>query len=428
MTAFFEALVLGAGYNAALVAIGAALLGFASGAAGTFLFLRKRALVSDAVAHATLPGIAIAFMLMVALGGDGRSLLGLLAGSAATAGLGLLAVDWITNRTRLSEDAAIGAVLSVFFGIGVVLLTVVQSMSAGRQAGLESFLLGSTAGMLFEDAILIAIGGILSVLAVWWLRRPLTLVSFDAEYAASLGHDVRRLDLAMMGLVMAVTVIGLKVVGLILIVALLIIPAVTARFWTNRSEPLLWIASIIGGLSGYVGAAISASAPDLPTGPIIVLVAAAIFTLSLFLAPARGLLASLLRFREFQTRVHMRQGLLALARDEPIHDALTLKTLRLEGFIRPDGVATDAGRSRAARAARDERRWDVARRIHQDTALTGHYDGLTPIEDVFTRDEIADFDRILGGPRRVAAEAAGTNGASPNGASPNGSRNDGGPA
>jgi manganese/zinc/iron transport system permease protein len=129
------------------VAIGAGLLGFAAGAAGTFLFLRKRALVSDAVAHATLPGVGLAFIVMVALGGDGRNLPGLLAGSAVTAGRAA-AREWIDAAHAPAEDAAIGAVLSVFFGIGIVLLTVIQTMSAGRQAGLEDFLLGSTAGML----------------------------------------------------------------------------------------------------------------------------------------------------------------------------------------------------------------------------------------------------------------------------------------
>ena len=246
MNEFANALLLGAGYNAALVGIGAALLGFAAGAAGTFLFLRKRALVSDAVAHATLPGVGLAFIAMVVLGGDGRNLVGLLTGSAVTAWIGLLIVEWITRRTRLAEDAAIGAVLSVFFGVGIVLLTVIQTMSSGRQAGLESFLLGSTAGMLFQDAVVIAAGGALALALTLVLRRPMTLVAFDAQYAAASGYDVRRIDLAMMGLVMAVTVIGLKVVGLILIVALLIIPAVTARFWTERSGRVLWIASFIG--------------------------------------------------------------------------------------------------------------------------------------------------------------------------------------
>lgn len=401
MTPLIEALLLQAGYNAALVAVGAALLGFAAGAAGTFLFLRKRALVSDAVAHATLPGVGLAFIGMVWLGGDGRNLLGLLAGSAVTAGIGLLAVEWMTRRTRLSEDAAIGAVLSVFFGLGIVILTVIQTMSSGRQAGLESFLLGSTAGMLFQDAIVIAVGGSLAVLATWVMRRPMTLVAFDAEYAAASGVNVPGIDRLMMALVMAVTVIGLKIVGLILIVAMLIIPPVTARFWTERSQSLIWYAGGLGGVSGYLGAALSASAPDLPTGPIIVLVAAGLFLLSLFLAPARGVAAAVFRHRRFQRKVHRRQGLLALARQEPIHDELTLRVLRGEGLIRADGVATETGRAQAAKIARDERRWDVAREIHQDTGLTGRYDGLTPIEDVFAPDEIAEFDRRIGGPRAI---------------------------
>jgi manganese/zinc/iron transport system permease protein len=403
MTAFLDALTLQAGYNAALVAVGAGLLGFAAGSSGTLLVLRKRALVSDAVAHATLPGVALAFMAMVALGGDGRSLPGLLVGSAVTAWIGLLLVEAITRRTRLPEDAAIGAILGTFFGFGVVLLTVVQTMSVGRQAGLEGFLLGSTAGMLFEDAVVIALGGALAVAATSVMRRPMTLVAFDSDYAASLGYNVRRIDLLMMGLVMAVTVIGLKLVGLVLIVALLIIPAVTARFWSDRSGHVIWIAGGLGGLAGYVGAALSASAPALPTGPVIVLVAGGLFALSLLLAPARGVLAAVLRRRRFALRVHRRQGLLAIAARHTIREPFTLRLLVREGLVRPDGVPTDAGRAQAAKVARDERRWDIAREIHQDAGLTGRYDGLTPIEQVFTPDEIAEFDRRLGPPVAVGA-------------------------
>ncbi len=405
MDALVDALLLGLGYNAALVAIGATLLGVSAGAGGAFLFLRKRALVSDAVAHATLPGVGAAFILLVALGGDGRSLVGLLIGSALSATLGLALVDWIARRTRRAEDAAIGAVLSVFFGAGVVLLTVIQSMSAGRQAGLEDFLLGATAGMLFADALVIALGGAAALAATWALSRPMTLVAFDAEYAASVGVDVRRVDLAMMALVMAVTVIGLKVVGLILIVALLIIPAVAARFWTERVDRLIWLAGLFGGASGYVGSAISAAAPAAPTGPIIVLASAALFVVSFLFAPARGVLAAYLRHRAFQRRVHLRQGLLALARREPILEPYTLRVLRRAGLARPDGVPTDAGRAQAARAMRDERRWEIARDIHRDDALPGRYDGLTPIEAVLTADEIAEIDRRIGAPALVGEGA-----------------------
>jgi manganese/zinc/iron transport system permease protein len=233
----------------------------------------------------------------------------------------------------------------------------------------------------------------------------MTLVCFDAGYAAALGHDVRRIDLMMMALVMAVTVIGLKLVGLILIVALLIIPAVTARFWTERAHRMTWIAGAIGGISAYAGAAISAAAPALPTGPIIVLVAAGMFTLSLFLAPVRGLAASMLRRRRFQVRVHRRQGLLSLSRQEAIREPFTLRLLAREGLIRPDGVPTEAGLAQAAKVVRDECRWAIAREVHQDAGLTGRYDGLTPIEDVFTPDEIRDFDRRLGTPSVAGGNA-----------------------
>ena len=394
MNGFLTALFLQAGYNAALVTIGAALLGASAGVAGTFLFLRRRALVSDAVAHATLPGIGLAFLLVVALGGEGRSLPILLAGSAFSALAGLLAIEWLARRTRLAEDAAIGAVLSVFFGFGIVLLTVIQSLAMGRAAGLEGFLLGSTAGMLFSDAVLIAVGGAITTALVVGLRRPLTLVAFDEDFAAATGLDVRRADLFAMGLVTAVTVIGLKIVGLVLIVALLIIPSVAARFWTERTDRLLLIAGAIGGLSAFGGAALSASAPALPTGPVIVLVSALLFAVSMMLAPERGVLAAVLRRRAFARRVHRRQGLLALARGEPVHDPLTVRVLMGEGLMRPDGVATPSGKREAARATRDERRWSELRRMHRDEAI-GRYDGLTAIEDVLAPDEIALIDRRL---------------------------------
>lgn len=390
-----EALTLQLGYNATLVTIGAMMLGVAAGATGTFLFLGKRALVSDAISHATLPGIGLAFVVMVMLGGDGRALPGLLIGSALSAALGLICVSALTNRTRLTEDAAIGAVLSVFFGIGIVLLTVIQSMTSGRQAGLESFLLGSTAGMLWDDALVIAVGGALVLGLTLLLRRPMTMVAFDPDFAAGSGMNVRRVELAMMGLAMAITVVGLKIVGLILIVALLIIPAVAARFWTERVGIVVLIAGAFGGASGYLGAALSATAPALPTGPIIVLIAFGLFMLSLLLAPGRGLLAAFLRHRRFQARVHVRQGLLALAQGQPICEPLTLRLMRRRGLIRADGVATQTGQAQAARAALDERRWQVLRSDPAQEDAAARYDGLTPLETILTPDQLETLDRAI---------------------------------
>lgn len=396
LEAFLDALLLQAGYNAALVALGAGLLGVAAGSSGAFLFLRKRALVSDAIAHATLPGVGLAYIVMVMLGGEGRSLPGLLLGSALSAGAGLLAVQWLVARTRLAEDAAIGAVLSVFFGFGIVLLTVIQNMSRGYQAGLEGFLLGSTAGMLFQDALLIAAGGALAVAFTFLFRRPMTITAFDPEFAATAGIDIRRMDLAMMGLVMGVTVIGLKLVGLILIVAMLIIPPVTARLWSERTEHVVLIAGLFGGLSGYLGAALSASAPNLPTGPIIVLIAFSLFVLSLLAAPRRGLLAGARLRQRYRKSLHRHQGLLAIARNDAVRNPATLKLLRREGLIGRDGTATEKGRDLAATAARNEKRWALARQLYTDDVQAGGYDGSRPIEELLTRDAIAEIDERLG--------------------------------
>lgn len=398
-----EALTLQLGYNSTLVAIGATLLGISAGVTGTFLFLRKRALVSDAVSHATLPGVCLAFIVMAFFGGDGRNLIGLLAGSALSAWAGLWCLNWLTQNTRLAEDAAIGAVLSVFFGFGVVLLTVIQTLGIGRQAGLESFLLGSTAGMLWADALVIGVGGMLALLLIILLRRPMTLVAFDPDFARANRANVSRIDMAIMGLVMAVTVIGLKIVGLILIVALLIIPPVTARFWSNRSDRVVLLSGFVGGLSAYVGAAVSAIAPNLPTGPIIVLTCFALFAVSLILAPGRGVLAAVLRQLSFQRRVHLRQGLLALAQGQPIYERLTLRLLKRSGLVRADGVATEQGKARAAKALLDEKRWEILRADQAYETAAARYDGLREIETVLTQDQVAEIDRRLEKPQGVPA-------------------------
>lgn len=393
MNTFVQAMLFQAGYNVALVTVGAILLGIASGSAGTFLFLRKRALVSDAIAHSTLPGVGVAFIIMVWLGGDGRSLLGLLFGSAITALIGLFIIEWIPRRTRLPEDAAIGSVLGVFFGAGIVLLTVIQTMSSGRQAGLESFLLGSTAGMLFQDAVVITIGGFLSILGIWIARRPLTIVAFDKDYAISMGYDIRKIDLLMMGLVLGVTVIGMKLVGLILIVAMLIIPAVTARFWSNRTDKVVVIAGILGGLSGYIGAVLSASAPSLPTGPIIVLIAIVLFVLSLFLAPNSGVFSTFIKHRKTKSYIHRRQGLLTIVKGKNIASSFTRKLLANEGLSGSDGL-TDKGRKLVTKILIDENRWIAAKEIYPDKDMNIDY-GFTPIEETLTKEELVKLDQYI---------------------------------
>ena len=390
-----EALTLQLGYNATIVTAGSALLGMACGATGTFLYLGNRALISDAISHSSLPGLGLAFIAMTWVGMDGRSLPVLLAGSALSAFAGLQVINWLSAKTRLAEDAAIGAVLSVFFGAGIVLLTVIQSMDSGRQAGLQDFLLGSTAGMLWNDAITLAVGGALALLLLTVFARPMAMAAFDPEFAGVSGIKIRRVVMITMGVALGVTVLGMKVAGVILIVALMTTPAVAARFWTSRVRYMVAVAGMIGSASGYLGAAISATAPDLPTGPIIVMVAFAIFLISMLVAPERGVLAVILRYRRFQNRVHIRQGLLALAQEQPIYERLTLRLLRRRGLVRTDGVATKKGRAKAAIALLDEKRWQILRSDPMHEVAASRYNGLTPLESVLTRDQIAEIDKAL---------------------------------
>ena len=393
----WAALSLSLGYNATLVTLGASLLGAAAGMAGTFLYLRKNALISDAISHATLPGLGFAFLVAFGFGIDGRQLFILLSGSALSAALGLYFVNWLTRETRLTQDTAIGCVLSVFFAFGVVLLTIIQVIPAGRKAGLESFLLGSTAGMLYSDALLILVLSIITALVLFVFLRPIKLVVFDQGYSETLGISVQRVDFIILAVTLAVTVLGMKIVGLILIVALLIIPAVSARFWSERTNIILVTATLFGALSGYIGSAISAVSPGLPTGPIIVLCCFGLFLFSFLFAPKRGVLAVALDHYRFQKAVHLTQGLLSMAVAQPIYEPKTQRLLRRLGYIRADGVATETGKSLAAKTLLNEKRWSYWQEILKESdQLDGQaVFNLMDIETKLTSDQIKSIDQGL---------------------------------
>ena len=275
-------------YNTRVVIAGAALLGLCSGVIGTFMLLRKRALLGDALSHATLPGIGSAFVVMTALGATTKSLLPLLVGATITGGLGVVAVLFIRRFSRIKEDAALGIVLSVWFGLGVAILGGIQKLSTGHAAGLESFIYGKTASMLERDALMIAVAAALVSAACLLLFKELSLLCFDADYAKTQGFTTVWLDLALMTLVVLVTVIGLQAVGLILMIALLVIPPAAARFWTEHLPTMTVTSAGIGMASGFVGACLSALVPRLPAGAIIVIVSSCFFSLSLLLGRRRG--------------------------------------------------------------------------------------------------------------------------------------------
>ena len=176
-------------YNTRVVILGTMLLGMGAGLVGCFTLLRRRALIGDALSHATLPGVGLAFILAPLAGFDGKSLPVLLTGAAISGGLGVAAILAIRALPKLKEDAALGIVLSVFFGAGIAVLTIAQQMESGHMAGLESFIYGSTASMTADDARLIASAGLISTVTLLLFFRQLKLLCFDEAFTASRGYS-----------------------------------------------------------------------------------------------------------------------------------------------------------------------------------------------------------------------------------------------
>lgn len=296
-------------YNTRVVVFGVAILGAGAGLVGGFTLLRKRALMGDALSHASFPGIALAFVAASLLGKDAKSLPYLLAGATISGLIGVAAILWIRNQTRLKEDAALGIVLSVFFGAGVAILGVIQQMESGHAAGLEGFIYGKTASMSRGDASLIVIASAVAICVCLVFYKEFKLLCFDEGFAGSRGFRVVLLDVVLMSTVVLITIVGLQAVGLILMIALMVIPAAAARFWTEAMGRMMIYSMLLGTIGCVLGAVISAVFPNLPSGAMIVLVCSLFFFLSMMLGRSRGILVRYLRRSRLNRRV-ARQHLL----------------------------------------------------------------------------------------------------------------------
>ena len=289
-------------YTFMIVAIGASLLGAVSGALGTYAVLRRQSLLGDAISHAALPGIAIAFLLT----GSKTSLI-LVLGAAIAGWLGTLLIMSIVRMTRIKYDSALGIVLSTFFGFGLVLHTLIQRTGNANQAGLDTFLFGQAATILERDVFTIGILGGIAILITLIFWKELKLLVFDEGFAASLGFSTRALDILLTSLLVIAIVLGLQAVGAVLMSAMLVAPAVAARQWTDRFSVMMLLAAFFGTLAGVSGTIISSSASRIPTGPTIVLCATVVVGFSIVFAANRGLLWDWIRQRR------NRQGLNAAA-------------------------------------------------------------------------------------------------------------------
>jgi manganese/zinc/iron transport system permease protein len=283
-------------YNTRIVLLGTILLGTGAGTVGTFMLLRKRSLVGDVVSHASLPGIAMAFLAVeMSHPGKGRSLPVLLFGALLAGLLGVLCTIGIRRFSRIKEDTALAIVLSVFFGIGIALFTIIQKLPTGQVAGLQQFIYGQTASMTAADVGLIGLASILVIAVSAALFKEFSLLCFDEEFGRSHGWPTLWLDLALMALVVCIAITGLQSVGLLLVVAMLIIPPAAARFWTDRLASMTVIAAVLGGLSAWLGGVASSLFARFSAGAVIVLAGTLFFLASLALGTKRGLLPRIRR-------------------------------------------------------------------------------------------------------------------------------------
>jgi manganese/zinc/iron transport system permease protein len=405
--------------NVRYVAFGSVLLTASSALVGSFTFLNKKSLVGDAIAHAVLPGICLGFMLA-----GTKDPVMLIAGAFLTGWLSLTLIDFITAKTRIKEDTAIGLILSVFFGIGILMLTAIQKSGNAAQTGLDHFLFGKAASLVGQDLWVFSIVAIILVITVLALFKEFALLAFDSDYAISIGLPVRTIRWVLTSLIVLAVVIGIQAVGVVLMAAILITPAAAARFWTDNIKILFILASVFGALSGLSGAFISYTAPAMPTGPWIVVVISTIAFISFFLAPKRGVISRLFRQRAIRRTINEENVLKIFYQlgesDEnfPAQRNLPelirwrfyeegrlrklLNRLMRQGYLHRMGSTwrlTEAGKIRAQRVVKIHRLWELYLTTYMHIAADHVHEDAETIEHLLTPELEEQLEKLLGYPK-----------------------------
>ncbi|MCC6145503.1 MAG: metal ABC transporter permease, partial [Candidatus Hydrogenedentes bacterium] len=407
--------------NVVYVLVGSIALSVAAALIGSFAYLRRQSLIGDALAHAALPGVCMAFLLT----GTKNPLI-ILAGATVSCWLGALSVEFIVRYTRCKEDSALGIVLSVFFGVGILLLTWIQKSGAAAQAGLDKFLFGQAAAMVEQDVIVITTVGCLICLVVLLGYKELKLIAFDGDFAAAIGMPRRSIEIVLATLIVLAVAIGLQAVGVVLMAALLVTPAAAARYWTNRLWLMLCIAAAIGAAGGFLGAYISYLSPQMPTGPWMVIAVTSLFLVSFLCAPARGVISRLRRIYRNRRRTARenvlrtfynlgehrgRQDSWTTTADILLHRNMgeqrlrwTLGHLRRKGLVEEDADGryrlTPVGQFRAARLTRLHRLWELYLTRKLELAPDHVHDDAEEVEHIITPEMEERLSAILDHPDR----------------------------
>ena len=283
--------------NIRYVVLGTLLLTGSAAMVGSFTLLKRKALVGDAIAHAVLPGICLAFILT-----GTKHPVALSLGAFTTGWLAMALIDQITRRSKIKEDTAIALVLSVTFGLGILLLTSIQHTGNAAQVGLGNFLFGKAATLVGDDLKTLTFLSLALIVMVLLFLKEFTLVAFDKAFAQASGLPVQRLELLFNSLTVLAIVVGIRTVGILLMASMLITPPAAARFWTDRLPKMIFLAALLGMVAGLIGSFVSYIAPAMPTGPWIVMIMSLIAYGSFLLAPRKGLLARKIQQRRYQRK------------------------------------------------------------------------------------------------------------------------------
>jgi len=365
--------------NVLFVVLGTMILGASAAIVGCFSFLRKRALVGDAIAHSILPGVCLAFMIS-----GSKNPLYLIIGAFITGWLSLLLIDAITRTTKLKSDTAIGIILSVFFGVGILLLTSIQHSGNAAQAGLDKFLFGKAASLTKDDVYVFGTIALILIAVVILFYKEFKLISFNIDYAKVIGLPVRFLEFMLATITVLAVAVGIQAVGVVLMAALLITPASGARFWTDKLSVMILIATAFGAISGFLGSYISYIAPSMPTGPWIVMCLSALTIGSIWFAPKTGMLAKYRVQKENQRKIlienvlklfyHLGENDGTFKKQRNISTLLSsrnlqmkelkrgLLLLRKENWLRKKGeswLITQSGLNEAKRIVKLHRLWEM---------------------------------------------------------------------
>jgi len=284
--------------NVLWVLMGSILLGISASVIGSFAFLRRRSLIGDALAHAALPGVMMAFLLF-----QTRDPMVMFLGAVISSFIGFFIIDWLPKNTKIKPDAALAITLSFFFALGLMLLSFIQGMEVENKSGLDKILFGQAAAMTRDDINLLMYVTIFILINVVLFFQKFRLIAFNSNYARSLGVAVNRYELLLALLIVMSVVVGLQLVGVVLMAAVLLTPVATARLWSNQLRNILLLAGAVGAMSAIISTQISYLAPAMPTGPWMVVSLSSLFFLSLLFAPDKGLVQRYLKQYQLRQRV-----------------------------------------------------------------------------------------------------------------------------